>query len=231
MSVERIMVGLRPNLERRDRVNTVHVINHPLAGNALRILRNRETHLKEFREALHYLGLLLAIEVCRELDVQKEQVITPLDTPAECSFVDDSRILLVPILRAGLGFVESFQTFLPSARVAHVGMYRDHETLEALPYLNTVPDQAEQFDRVIVLDPMLATGNSGVKALEFVMEKGYDPQNVAFVCALSVQQGIDQIHSKYPQVKIFTAAIDPYLNDKAYIVPGLGDAGDRLFLL
>jgi len=212
-------------------VDTVHVINHPLAGNALRILRNRDSHLKEFREALNFLGLLLAVEACRELEVQKDQVITPLDTPAECSFVDDSRILLVPILRAGLGFVESFQTFLPSARVAHVGMYRDHDTLEAKPYLNTVPDEVEQYDRVIVLDPMLATGNSGVKALEFIMEKGYDPGNIAFVCALAVNQGIEQINSKYPQVKIYTAAIDPCLNDKAYIVPGLGDAGDRLFLL
>lgn len=212
-------------------MNTVHVINHPLAGNALRILRNRDTQLKEFREALNYLGLLLAVEVCRELEVQMDQVVTPLDTTAECSFVDDSRILLVPILRAGLGFVESFQTLLPSARVAHVGMYRDHDTLEARPYLNTVPDQVDQFDRVIVLDPMLATGNSGVKALEFIMEKGYAPGNITFVCALAVNRGIEQIQSKYPQVKIFTAAIDPYLNDKAYIVPGLGDAGDRLFLL
>lgn len=209
----------------------VHLINHPLAGNALRILRNRDSHLKDFREALNLLGLLLAVEVCRELEVQKDEVITPLDTPAECSFVDDSRILLVPVLRAGLGFVESFQTFLPSARVAHVGMYRDHDTLEAHPYLNTVPDQVDQFDRVIVLDPMLATGNSGVKALDFITEKGYDPGKIIFVCALSVNQGIEQINAKYPQVEIFTAAVDPRLNEKAYIVPGLGDAGDRLYLL
>jgi uracil phosphoribosyltransferase len=117
------------------------------------------------------------------------------------------------------------------ARVAHVGMYRDHETLEARPYLNSVPEQDNQYDRIIVLDPMLATGNSGVKALEFILDKGYEPSQVLFVCALAVRQGIEQIQAKYPQIEIFTAAIDPRLNDKAYIVPGLGDAGDRLYLI
>ncbi|MFY9324009.1 MAG: uracil phosphoribosyltransferase [Syntrophomonadaceae bacterium] len=212
-------------------VNRVQVIDHPLAGNALRTLRNRDSQIKSFREALNSLGLLLAVETCRELEVQKDQVFTPLDTPAECSYVDDTRILLVPVLRAGLGFVESFLALLPAARVAHVGVYRDHDTLEARPYLNTVPEQNDQYDRVIVLDPMLATGNSGVKTLEFIMEKGYKPSQVMFVCALAVRQGIEQIHGKYPQVQIVTAAIDPSLNDKAYIVPGLGDAGDRLYLL
>lgn len=212
-------------------MDQIHVINHPLAGNALRVLRNRDSNIKEFREALNCLGLLLATEACRELDVQNTQVITPLDTPAECSFVDDTRILLAPVLRAGLGLVESFLTFLPSARVAHIGMYRDHDTLEACPYLNTVPEQTKDFDRIIVLDPMLATGNSGVKALDFIMDKGYAPASILFVCTLATRQGIGQILDKYPQVKIFTAAVDPSLNDKAYIVPGLGDAGDRLYLL
>ncbi len=209
----------------------VHVIDHPLAGNALRIMRNRDSHIKDFREALNSLGLLLAVEACRGLELQQQQVITPLDTPAECSFVDDNRILLVPVLRAGLGFVESFQSLLPMARVAHVGMYRDHDTLEARPYLNSVPEQDNQYDRVIVLDPMLATGNSGVKALEFILDKGYKPSQVLFVCALAVRQGIEQIQAKYPQIEIFTAAIDPRLDDRAYIVPGLGDAGDRLYLI
>ena len=209
----------------------VHVIDHPLAGNALRVLRNRDSNSKQFREALNSLGLLLAVEACRELEVQQEQVMTPLVVPADCSFVDDNRILLVPVLRAGLGFVESFQSLLPMARVAHVGMYRDHETLEARPYLNSVPEQDNQYDRIIVLDPMLATGNSGVKALEFILDKGYEPSQVLFVCALAVRQGIEQIQAKYPQIEIFTAAIDPRLNDKAYIVPGLGDAGDRLYLI
>lgn len=209
----------------------VYVINHPLAGNALRALRNRDTQIKEFRHALHSLGLLLATEACRNLEVKEDQVITPLHTPAECSFVDDSRILLVPVLRAGLGFVDSFLEYLPSARVAHVGMYRDHNTWEARPYLNTLPDQVDAFDRVMVLDPMLATGNSGVKALDFIMEKGYSPAKTLLVCALATCHGIEQMLTKYPPVRIFTAAVDPSLNDKAYIVPGLGDAGDRLYLL
>lgn len=212
-------------------MNSLQVINHPLTGNCLKILRNRETRIKDFRGAMDTLGLLLAVEAANKLETVDSRVITPLDTEADCTSVDDSRILLVPILRAGLGLVESFLTLLPSARVAHIGMYRDHDTLEARPYVNTTPKNEEDFDRVLVLDPMLATGNSGVKALEFIVDKGYPPEKIIFVCTLATEKGIKQIHDKFPAVDIITAAVDPMLNDKAYIVPGLGDAGDRLYLL
>ncbi|HBQ87132.1 MAG TPA: uracil phosphoribosyltransferase [Syntrophomonas sp.] len=212
-------------------MSSVNLIKHPMAGNCLKILRSKDTKTEEFRRAMDKLGLLLAMEATCDLETVTDSVITPLEVEAHCSFVNDCRILLIPILRAGLGFVESFTRILSSAKVAHIGIARDHDTLEAKPYLNTVPDDPDEFDRVLVLDPMLATGNSSVKALEMVINKGYSPDKITFCCALSTKVGIDQLQQKYPALKIVTAAIDPQLNDKAYIVPGLGDAGDRLNLL
>lgn len=212
-------------------MGSLNVIKHPMAGNCLKILRDRETKTEEFRRAMDKLGLLLAVEATSELETITDSVMTPLDVEAHCSFVNDSRILLIPILRAGLGFVDSFTRLLSSAKVAHIGIARDHDTLQAKPYLNTLPDDPDEFDRVLVLDPMLATGNSSVKAIEMVINKGYSPDKITLCCALSTMIGIEQLHKNYPTLKIVTAAIDPELNDKAYIVPGLGDAGDRLNLL
>jgi len=212
-------------------LSSVNLIKHPLAGNCLRTLRNRDTKTEDFRQAMDKLGLLLAVESTMDLNSSMDTVITPLDVEARCSYVNDSRILLIPILRAGLGFVESFVNVLPAAKVAHIGIARDHETLEARPYLDTVPDHHEEFDRVLILDPMLATGNSSVKAIELVLKKGYAAEKLTLVCALSTMVGISQLHSKFPTLKIVTAAIDPELNERAYIVPGLGDAGDRLNLI
>lgn len=209
----------------------VKIVEHPVAGNYLRTLRSKDTQIEEFRRAMGKLGLLLAVEATKELETVAGSVVTPLEVEARCSYVQDGRVLLVPILRAGMGFVESFLELLPSAKVAHVGMYRDHDTLEARTYLDTVPANSGGFDRVFVLDPMLATGNSSVKALEFVTAKGYSPQQITLVCAFSVRQGLDQVNKKFPDVRIVTAVIDPELNDKSYIVPGLGDAGDRLYLI
>lgn len=212
-------------------MSSVNLIRHPLAGNCLRTLRDKETKTADFRQAMDKLGLLLAVESTAQLNSEIETVITPLDVSAHCSCVNDSRILLIPILRAGLGFVDSFSTVLPAAKMAHIGIARDHDTLEARAYLNTVPDHPEDFDQIFILDPMLATGNSSVKAIELILEKGYTADKMIFVCALSTMVGIKQLQSRFPALTIFTAAIDPELNDKAYIVPGLGDAGDRLNLL
>ena len=177
------------------------------------------------------LGLILAVEATRNLKTNEDTVITPLEVKAQCSYVNDNRILLVPILRAGIGFVDSFLEMLPSARVGHIGLYRDHETLEACTYLDTVPEQDNGFEKILVLDPMLATGNSSVKALEIIVSKGYAPRDITLVCAFAVNQGIAQVKEKFPDIQIVTAVIDPELNDKSYIVPGLGDAGDRFYLL
>jgi uracil phosphoribosyltransferase len=180
---------------------------------------------------MNKLGLIMAVEATGNLTCDLETVITPLDTGANCPHVRDSKILLVPVLRAGLGFLDSFLEILPAARVAHIGVSRDHDTLEARAYLDTVPANAGDFDHVFILDPMLATGNSSVKTLELIAGKGYDPARITLVCAVAVKRGVEQVHGKFPAVKIITAALDPALNDKAYIVPGLGDAGDRLYLI
>lgn len=209
----------------------VKVVDHPVAGNYLMTLRNRETQIEDFRKAMKKLGLILAMEATRDLEAASGTVVTPLDVEARCSFVKDGRVLLVPILRAGMGFVDSFLELLPSARVGHIGLYRDHKTLEACTYLNTVPEQEDTFDRVFILDPMLATGNSSVRAIELIAAKGYPPARMTLVCAFSVRQGLDQVKEKFPDIKIITAVIDPELNDRSYIVPGLGDAGDRLYLI
>lgn len=212
-------------------MKSVIVIDHPLAGNSLCTLRNRDTRTEEFRMAMEKLGLLLAVEATKDLPVVKETVITPLDVEAECATVKGNRIMLIPILRAGLGLLDSFLSLLPAAKVAHIGVARDHVTLEARTYLNTLPENTGEYDRVFVLDPMLATGNSSVNAIKLVVEKGYSPEIMTLVTALSVQEGIDHVGTEFPELNIVTGVIDPYLNEKAYIVPGLGDAGDRLNLL
>jgi len=212
-------------------LSSVNLIRHPLAGNCLRTLRDRDTKTEDFRRAMDKLGLLLAVETTMNLESAIDTVMTPLDVEAQCSYVNDSKILLIPILRAGLGFVESFVNVLPAAKVAHIGIARDHETLEARAYLDTVPDHPEDFDKVFILDPMLATGNSSVRAIDLVLSKGYSADQITLVCALSTMVGIGQLQSKFPALSIITAAIDPELNERAYIVPGLGDAGDRLNLL
>jgi len=211
--------------------NKVVVLDHPVASNCLRILRDQRTETEAFRKEMKRLGLLLAIEATRDIACTTEPVVTPLDMEINCPRLQDGRILLVPILRAGLGLVDSFLDILPAAKVAHIGVARDHETLQAVAYLDTVPERCGDFDRVMVVDPMLATGNSSVKTLEMIIAKGYRPEQVTLVCALAVEQGIARVQQSFPAVKIVTAIIDPGLNDKAYIVPGLGDAGDRLNLI
>ncbi|MGE5379428.1 MAG: uracil phosphoribosyltransferase [Methylocystaceae bacterium] len=212
-------------------MESVTVLDHPLAGNFLCTLRNKETRTEEFRMAMEKLGLLLAIEATRDLPTEPETVVTPLEVEAVCPTVKGRCVALVPILRAGLGFVNSFHNILPAAKVAHIGVARDHVTFEARTYLNTLPENNGEYRRIFVLDPMLATGNSSVSALKLIIEKGYSPNIITLVTALSVMEGIDHVKKEFPDIKIITGVIDPYLNDKAYIVPGLGDAGDRLNLL
>ncbi|MGE5405752.1 MAG: uracil phosphoribosyltransferase [Candidatus Saccharibacteria bacterium] len=208
----------------------VTVLNHPMAGNFMRILRDKKTQIADFRWAMEKLGLLLAVEATRSLSTHVETVVTPLEVEAECQCAEDNRVLLVPILRAGMGFLESFLTILPAAKVAQIGLSRDHDTLEASTYLDTVPAEPQEFDQVYILDPMLATGNSSIKALELIAAKGYKPEKIALVCGFAVKEGIAQINNRFPTVKIIAGVIDRELNENAYIVPGLGDAGDRLYL-
>ncbi|MTI81945.1 MAG: uracil phosphoribosyltransferase [Firmicutes bacterium] len=212
-------------------MNNVTVVKHPVVENCLMHLRDKNTELIKFRESLKRLGLFLAMEATADIPVRPCQVKTPLDIPADTAEVADDNTLIIPILRAGLGFVESFLEVIPRAKVAHIGMSRDHETLEAKVYLSSLPEDVKLYKKVYVTDPMLATGNSCVKTLEILVEAGIDPENIVVSCAFTVPEGIEQIHSKYPQIKIITATVDKGLNEVGYIVPGCGDAGDRLYLL
>lgn len=211
-------------------MSEVVMLEHPLAGNCLHTLRDRETGRPAFRQALNRLSLLLAVEATRNLSTMRETVVTPLDVEASSCCVHEDRQLLIPILRAGLGFADGFLTVLPGAQVGHIGIARDHETLEANSYLDTVPEHSGDFDHVFLLDPMLATGNSSVRALEIITAKGYHLDRITLVCAVAAEQGIKRVHKSFPELSIITAAVDPALDEQAYIVPGLGDAGDRLFL-
>ena len=203
----------------------VHVIGHPLVQHKLTLMRRRETSTTSFRALLSEVSMLLAYEVTRDMQVTTEEIETPL-MPMRAPVLEGKKIVLISILRAGNGLLDGMLRILPSARVGHVGLYRNHETLEAVEYYFKVPSEMEDRD-AIVLDPMLATGNSAVSAVERI--KQVNPRSVKFVCLLAAPEGVATFHERHPDVPIYTAAVDDRLNDKGYILPGLGDAGDRLF--
>lgn len=201
------------------------VIEHALVQHKLGLMRRKETSTSEFRNLLAEISMLLAYEVTRDLPTHEVAAETPL-APTTIRLLDGKKIVLVSILRAGNGLLDGMLRILPSARVGHVGLYRDPATLEAVEYYFKVPHEMHERD-VIVLDPMLATGNSAVAAVRRV--KGTRPRSIRFVCLLTCPEGLRSFHRIHPEVPVYTAAIDSHLNDHGYIVPGLGDAGDRLF--
>lgn len=211
-------------------MQAVTILRHPLVEEQLQLLRNKESDIVTFRSAITRLGYLLAFEALKEVPTSEISITTPMQVETNATTINDGNVLLVPILRAGLGLVESFLTFLPKAKVAHIGMSRDHDTLQAKLYVNSLPPNVAYFEQVILLDPMLATGNSSAKALEVLTSAGVEPSKIKFVCAFAVKEGLTQISSKFPEVKIITAVVDPVLNEIGYISPGCGDAGDRMFL-
>ncbi len=203
----------------------LHVIRHPLVQHKLTLMRRKETSTTNFRALLSEISMLLAYEVTRDFPVTMEEIETPLMTMS-APMLEGKKIVLISILRAGNGLLDGMLRILPSARVGHVGLYRNHETLEAVEYYFKVPSEMEDRD-AIVLDPMLATGNSAVAAVERI--KKVSPRSVKFVCLLAAPEGVATFHERHPDVPVYTAALDERLNDKGYILPGLGDAGDRLF--
>ncbi len=203
----------------------VHVINHPLVQHKLTLMRKKETGSGSFRRLLREIGVLLAYEATRDVPTILQDIETPL-APMRAPVIEGKKLVLMSVLRAGDGILEGFLEVLPSARVGHVGLFRDPKTLKAVEYYFRTP--AEMGDRdVIVVDPMLATGNSAAAAVERV--KVTQPKSMKFVCLLAAPEGIRAFHVAHPDVPIWTAAIDEKLNAKGYILPGLGDAGDRLF--
>jgi len=206
-------------------MNNVTIVDHPLVQHKLSLMREKTTPSATFRQLLREISLLIAYEVTRDLPLTTKLVDTPIaayDAPA----LAGKKLVLISILRAGNGLLEGMLDLMPSARVGHVGLYRDPDTLEAVEYYFKIPNLLG--DRlVIVVDPMLATANSAIAAVERIKAAG--PRNLKFVCLLAAPEGIDAFTTAHPDVPIFTAAIDECLNDHGYIVPGLGDAGDRLY--
>jgi uracil phosphoribosyltransferase len=203
----------------------VTVVDHPLVQHKLTLMRDKKRSTKGFRQLLNEIGMLLAYEVTRDLPLESVEIETPITT-MQAPQIAGKKLVLAPILRAGVGFLDGMLTLVPSARVAHVGLYRDPETLQAVEYYFKAPsDLADRL--VLVLDPMLATANSAVAAVDRLKERG--ARDLRFVCLLAAPEGIERMRAAHPDVPIWTAAIDEQLNDHGYIVPGLGDAGDRMY--
>jgi uracil phosphoribosyltransferase len=206
-------------------MGAVNVINHPLVQHKLTLMRSKDTSTSSFRKLLREISTLIAYEAFRDLPTTLTPIETPI-APMMAPKLDGKKLVLVSILRAGGGILEGMLDLVPSARVGHIGLYRDPKTLSPVEYFYKVPEAMEERDAIIV-DPMLATGNSAVAAVTRL--KASKPRTIKFVCLLACPEGITTFHATHPDVAIFTAAVDERLNEKSYIVPGLGDAGDRLF--
>ncbi|MBN9407747.1 MAG: uracil phosphoribosyltransferase [Burkholderiales bacterium] len=205
--------------------NNVHVIDHPLVQHKLTLMRRKDASTNSFRRLLNELASLMAYEVTRDMPMQEIEVETPLETMT-AKVIDGKKLVFVSILRAGNGILEGMLNVVPGARVGHIGLYRDPKTLTAVEYYFKMPGEMENRD-IVVVDPMLATGNSAVAAVERLKE--LRPKSIKFVCLLAAPEGVKTLQDAHPDVPIYTAAIDRELNDHGYILPGLGDAGDRIF--
>lgn len=202
----------------------VHEMNHPLIMHKISILRDEKTLVKDFRDLINEIALLMGYEATRELEMLERPVKTPL-TETTGKFIA-KQVALVPVLRAGLGMVDALMSLIPAAKVGHIGLYRDHETHEPVEYYCKLPpDIADR--QVLVLDPMLATGGSAAAAIDFIKQRG--AKKIKFMCIIAAPEGVKALCEAHPDVEIFCGTIDECLNENCYIVPGLGDAGDRLF--
>ena len=203
----------------------VHLIDHPLVQHKLTLMRRKDASTTTFRTLLNELSMLMAYEVTRDMPMQDVEIETPLEVTTS-KMIDGKKLVFVSILRAGNGILEGMLNVVPGARVGHVGLYRDPKTLTAVEYYFKMPHDMEERD-VVVVDPMLATGNSAIAAVDRIKE--LNPKSIKFVCLLTCPEGIAALQKAHPDVPIYTAAIDRQLNDHGYILPGLGDAGDRIF--
>ncbi len=203
----------------------VTIVDHPLVQHKLTLMRDKTRSTKGFRQLLNEIGMLLCYEVTRDLPLENVEIDTPL-APMMAPMIAGKKLVFAPILRAGVGFLDGMLELVPSARVAHIGLYRDPQTLQAVEYYFKAPsDLADR--RIIVMDPMLATANSAVAAVDRLKERG--ARDLRFVCLLAAPEGIATFRGAHPDVPIWTASVDERLNDHGYIVPGLGDAGDRMY--
>ncbi len=206
-------------------MGTVHVMDHPLILHKLSLMRDSQTGVKEFREAAREISMLMCYEATRDLPLKTIQIETPL-AHAKARVISGKKLAFVPILRAGLGMLDGMLELIPTAKVGHLGMYRDPESMKPVEYYCKLPaDIAER--EIIVIDPMVATGGSVAAGIQVLKDRG--AKHIKLMCLLATQVGIDAVHAQHPDVDIFVASVDEGLNEHGYIIPGLGDAGDRLF--
>ncbi len=205
-------------------MQNVTILSHPLIKHKLSIIRDKNTSTKDFRNCLEEIAGLMAYEISRDLETVEKVIETPIAKTTAQVLAKD--IVIVPILRAGLGMVDGIQNLIPTAKVGHIGLYRDEETLTPKAYYAKFPNEIKT-GTVLLVDPMLATGGSLIKAIEILKEKG--ATDIIYAGLVGAPEGIKKVHEAYPDIKIFLAALDDHLNEKGYIVPGLGDCGDRIF--
>lgn len=208
-----------------EKMDKVHILDHPLLQHKVSILRDESTGVKDFREVVSEIASLMCYEATRDLPMEDVEIKTPVATGIFKS-IAGKKLAIVPVLRAGLGMVDGILTLIPSAKVGHIGLYRDPATLEPVEYYCKMPTDIAERD-VIILDPMLATGGSASAAIQFI--KNYDVKHIKLMNIIAAPEGIQRVHKDHPDVDIYCAAVDERLNDHGYIVPGLGDAGDRIF--
>lgn len=201
------------------------ILNHPLIQHKISLMRKKETGSKDFRELASEVATLMCYEATRDLPLKEVTVETPI-CRCKTKMIAGRKLAIVPILRAGLGMVDGMLTLIPAAKVGHIGLYRDHETLKPVEYYNKLPQDIDERD-VIVLDPMLATGGSAIDAITIV--KRSHPKSIKFLCVIAAPEGLEALTKAHPDVHIYCAAVDECLNENGYILPGLGDAGDRIF--
>ena len=201
------------------------VISHPLIQHKLSILRREDTSTKDFRELVNEIAMLMGYEVSRDLPLEEVEIQTPI-TKTTQKQLSGKKLAIVPILRAGIGMVDGLLSLVPAAKVGHIGMYRDEETLKPVEYLVELPEDIDQ-RQIFVVDPMLATGGSAILAVDSLKKRG--AANIKFVCLVAAPEGVKKLQEAHPDIDIYTASLDEKLNEHGYIVPGLGDAGDRLF--
>lgn len=204
--------------------NMVNIMSHPLITHKLSIMRDKNTSVKDFRECAHEVALLIGYEATKDLKLEDYEIETPITKTVGKRI--KKQVALVPILRAGLGMVDAIMSLIPAAKIGHIGLYRNEETLEPVEYYCKLPTDISE-RQVLVVDPMLATGGSAVAAINFIKKRG--AKNIKFVCIIAAPEGIQVLREAHPDVEIYCGALDEKLNEHGYIVPGLGDAGDRLF--
>ena len=206
---------------------TPMIVEHPLLQHKISLLRNKQTGTKEFRDLVGEIATLLCYEATRDLPLEEVEIETPI-TMAKTKVLAGRKLALVPILRAGMGMLDGMLTLLPAAKVGFIGLYRDEETLQPVEYFCKLPKDIAERD-VLVLDPMLATGNSAVAAVDTLLKRGVKPKDITFVALVSAPEGVETFQKAHPEIELYVASLDEKLDKNAYILPGLGDAGDRIF--